>query len=556
MIRAGLTVVLFLAAAAPATAAKEYRASRFDARIEVQQGGALTVTETIVFMFVDGTFREVFRTIPTRRTDGIEFVSASMDGVVLPAGGEPGQVELRRKNGLRVTWNFLPASNTTRTFELTYIARGVVRQDGDEELLEWMGLPREHGYRIDTSRVDVILPAEPLRDAVVTERGADGGLTVERSGPMTTVLASQIRRNGRFVVAIPFARGTVLDGPPLWQARQTAHRETLPTWLAAAGVVTVGWIVMLFAMGQSTDRPPRERHGEWTSLLPPEPLAPALAGALVSNGQPDLQHAIATIFSLAERGIVTIREDPYRSWGQRNFVVQRTRAGEHLAPHEETVLDIIFADAHGAEASVPLGKARSHLMRRLGRFKQALLRELADAGLTDSGRIANRGRYAVTGAVLLGLAGVAGGAALLLLNTYGGYPLVIALAFVLGGLASFMVMGANTPLSNDGVRRAEQWRAYRKHLSDPQGIETRWGSSGPAEARILPYAIALGLAAAWSKFMKKGTMTPAWFHAASHAEASPAFSVLIATSGAGAHGGSGAGAGGGSAAGGGSSGAS
>jgi len=557
MIRTFLSLVLCLAAAAPA-AAKDYRADRFDVRIEVQPGGSLEVTETIVFTFVDGTFREVFRTIPTRRTDGIEFFSASMDGVVLPQGGGVGQVEVRRKNGLRVTWKFAPTSTSTHTFELSYLARGVVRQEGGDELLEWAALPREHAYRIDASRVDLLYPAEPLRDAAVSERRVDGGVTAERSPLTTTVLASDIRRNGRFVIALPFARGVVLDGPPMWQARQAAHRARLPLWLTLAGGVLATSLMVLFGMRQSDDQPRRERRLEWTSLIPPEPLAPAMAGALVSNGSARIQHAMATIFSLAERGIVTIREEPRRTWGQRHFVIQRTRAGEHLSAHEETALDIIFAKASGAEASVPVGKARGYLTRHWSRFSKALAGDLGQAGLTDAGRIAHRRRYLVAGVALTGLALVAFGGCLTLLDAYGAYPMIVPLALEAGSLVSFMLTAAHTPLSNDGVLRAEQWRAYKKHLRDPQLIESRWGASGPAEARILPYAVALGLASAWAKFMKKEKVqTPAWFHAASQPDAAPAFSVFIATGGAGGHGGGASGgAGAGGAAGGGASGAS
>ena len=89
-----LAALICFAGASPALA-KDYRASRFDARIEVLNGGDLRVTETIVFEFTEGTFREVFRTIPTRRTDGVEFISASMDGRVLPQGEGPGQVRVR-----------------------------------------------------------------------------------------------------------------------------------------------------------------------------------------------------------------------------------------------------------------------------------------------------------------------------------------------------------------------------------------------------------------------------------------------------------------------------
>ena len=532
-----LTALLVLAAAGSA-AAKDYYASRFDSRIEVQPGGALRITETIVFVFTDGTFREVFRTIPTRRTDGVEFVSASMDGAVLPQGDAAGQVEVRRKNGLRITWHFTPVKESTHTFELTYIARGVASQEGHEERVAFMPLPREHNYRVDASRVEFVLPAAPLRQPVVSAERVDGGLTVDQSGLITTVQANNLRRNGRFTVSIPFARGSILDGAPAWQQRRAAQLEKMPLWLGAGGGIFLVCLMFLFGLRQNNDHPPAERPMDWTSLIPPEPLPPAIAGLLVTNGSVQLEHAMATIFGLAERGIVTIREEPRGTFGQRNFVIQRTRAGEHLAPHEETVLDLIFAKSTGAEASVPIAKARAYLMRGWSRFKQALMGELAHAGITDSGRLAQRRRYMVTGLVLLALTGVATVLALLLVQTYGGWPLFVPLGFLVGALASFIFMSAHTPLSNDGVRRAQQWRAYKKHLSDPTAIESRWGSSGPAEARILPFAIALGLASAWAKFMKKSKgQTPAWFHAASHGDAGPAFSVFVATGGAGAHGG-------------------
>lgn len=553
MSRTILTLLLCLWAL-PASA-KEYHVTRFDARIEVQPGGSLKVTETVIFMFEDGTFREVFRVIPRRRTDGIEFLSATMDGVVLPPGTAAGQAEVARKgNGLRVTWHFPPTSESRHTFELSYIAHGVVRQEGRQERLEWMALPREHKYRIDASRVELHLPAEPDGLVGVDDSRVDGGPTVDRDGRVLTISASDIRRNGRFTISIPFARGAILDGPPKWQARQAAQREKSPYWLAAAGAIVTASLVVLFGMRRSDDPPPSERSVEWTSLIPPDSLAPALAGALVSNGQLQLQHAMATVFSLADRGVVTIREEPRGVFGQRNFVIQRTRAGEHLAPHEETVLDIIFAKSSGAEASVTVAKARSYLMSAWSRLKKEVARELAAAGLTDRARLAHRHRYMMTGITLLVIAGAAVVPCVLLTEAHGGWPFLVPAAFAIGGLASFIFMSAHTPLSNDGVRRAEQWRAYKKHLSDPQGIESRWGASGPAEARILPFAVALGLAGAWAKFMKKGAMqTPGWFHAAAGTDPGPAFSVFIASGGAGAHGG-GAGGGGG-AAGGGASGA-
>lgn len=548
-----LFAALLVLTATVSAAAKDYHAARFDSRIVIQQGGSLRVTETIVFVF-EGTFHEVFRTIPTSRTDGVEFVSASMDGAVLPQGDGPGQVEIRKRNGLRVTWHFEPVKDSTHTFELTYIARGVVTQEEHEERLAWMALPREHNYKVLDSRVDLVLPELPLRPPAVAEHRVEGDVSMEQVGLTATVFASRIRSNGRLTVSVPFARGTLLDGPPAWQARQAAQFEKMPLWVGAGGGIVLACLMVLFGLRQSDDHPPAERAIEWNSLIPPEPIPPAIAGVLVTNGRVQLEHSIATIFALAERGIVTIREEPRGTFGQRNFLIQRTRAGEHLAQHEETVLDIIFAKSTGAEASVSIAKARSYLMRGGSRFKHAIMRELADAGITDSARLGQRRRYQTMGLVLLGMTGAATLVSIGLLQRYGGWPFFMPLGLLIGALASFIFMAAHTPLSNDGVRRAPQWRAYRKHLSHPAEIETRWGSSGPAEARILPFAVALGLAAAWSKFMKKSKgPTPAWFHAAAHGDAGAAFSTFVATGGSGAHGGGGTSGGG--VAGGGSSGA-
>jgi hypothetical protein len=113
----------------------------------------------------------------------------------------------------------------------------------------------------------------------------------------------------------------------------------------------------------------------------------------------------------------------------------------------------------------------------------------------------------------------------------------------------FIFYGALTPLSNDGVRRAEDWRAYQHHLREV--ARDRRPLTGRATA-LLPFAIALGLAGAWSRFVKHHpSEVPEWFRTLARDEG--AFPAFIAMGGAG-HGGGGAhGAGG--AAGGGASGA-
>ena len=70
-------------------------------------------------------------------------------------------------------------------------------------------------------------------------------------------------------------------------------------------------------------------------------------------------------------------------------------------------------------------------------------------------------------------------------------------------VTSFIFSAAHTPLSNLGVRRAEAWRAYQKQLREvPKELRRADWSGSRSPMRLLPFAVALGLAAAWSKIFK------------------------------------------------------
>ena len=112
-----------------------------------------------------------------------------------------------------------------------------------------------------------------------------------------------------------------------------------------------------------------------------------------------------------------------------------------------------------------------------------------------------------------------------------------------------MVTTSLTPLSNEGSRRAEAWRAYQKQLKAIARDESRVPPL--PRSRLLPFAVALGLAGAWSRYLKHHPgEVPDWFRGMSADEA--AFPAFIAAGGAHASGGasgSGAAGGGGSGAG-------
>ena len=143
--RALLASLLVPIAAVPAAAATSYTAERFDSHIRVLPGGVVEVVETVVFRFEGGPFKEVFRNIPTRSTDGIEIVEAEMDGRPLTFGKSTGQVEISRDSMVKVRWRFAPRQDSSNTFTLRYLVTGLVRRDAGSHVLECIALPPDHG---------------------------------------------------------------------------------------------------------------------------------------------------------------------------------------------------------------------------------------------------------------------------------------------------------------------------------------------------------------------------------------------------------------------------
>lgn len=544
---------LLLSLLAAAADAKDYSAERFDSRIEVARGGMLRVTETVRLRFEDGPLTEFFREIPTRLTDGIDIVSAAMDENVLTAGEGPGHIQIRRTSRVRVTWRFAPVSHSSHVFTLTYLVRGAVQQDAGADVLAWRAIPTQHAYRIDAGTIEIDLPGGMIGEPVIETH--NGSFTVDVEDARVRINASDVRANGWVEAHVRTPRGGIIDAPPAWQQREMQIRGHSSTWVVLAAVVLLAGLALLFGMRQGYDAPPRDVHVLTASGTLPEMLAPAVAGALLTNGSPHVEHAMAALFALADRGEVTIEEQP-RSFGQHNFIVRRSATRSSLGPHDQRVLDLIFGAGDGAQSSISLSKGRGRLARRFGKFSAAVREEMTASGLMDEGRIAIRRRFLtiargsfVIAALVTGLAGIFGG------DQFGPWPMLIPLALVVVAITSLICYAAHTPLSNDAVRRAQSWRAFRAFLG---GVAHDRGTA-PSDATLrewLPYIVAMGLAPSWATDMKRHHgVVPRWFRALASEDSGSSFASLVAISGSGHGGGHHGAAGAGAAAGGGASGA-
>jgi hypothetical protein len=508
--------------AGPALAAKDYDAERFDVLLEVQPGGALVVTETVRFRFEGGPFTYVFRDLAYTNLDAIDRLQAGIDGALLPQGTGSGQVEIVAGRPLKVTWHLPPTSDAVHEFVLTYRVQGAIRQEAGADTLLWRAIPEERDYDIERSTITLRYPAS----AALLGAELLGVEAKQVSGDgQVQWAAAEIEAGESPVVAARFSAGSLVEAPPQWQVAEAARRQqtaqALPAALAAGLLTLAGGLAALAAFLLGRRRAgPAGRARPAPVLVPPDETPPGLAVMLAGAGSP----ALATLFDLAGRGLLRVRESGKALLGGRQFSLERLPAEAELRPHEAGLLRALFEDKGGQERdSLPLSQIAGRLSGRNKWYREPLEQEMEAAGWLDPGRKAGRqwllaaavvavllgGAVMTAGFIVAGSAAARGSGPAL---TLGAVAAGVGVALLLLGLVALAAGGAFSPLSVPGEQAAAAWQSFGAYLKDI--VRGREFVAGDALfERYLPFAAGLGLGERWARhFQKQGyTQIPAWF---------------------------------------------
>lgn len=218
-----------------------------------------------------------------------------------------------------------------------------------------------------------------------------GSFDVVHSGNAVEVRAARIGTNGWVDTALRLPAGSVLTAPPLWQQRAAHIQAQALNWIAGAATVIAAGFLLMIAWRQGYDRPPDPEAPRAASPPAPDDLSPALGGVVAANGGPALEHAMAALVALADRGEIEIEEKPRRLLGQRDFQITRRAPRTTIAPYERRVLDLAFGGTSAPGETATLSQARSRITRGFRKVSADLRHALAAAGLLDQARIALRG---------------------------------------------------------------------------------------------------------------------------------------------------------------------
>lgn len=304
----------------------------------------------------------------------------------------------------------------------------------------------------------------------------------------------------------------------------------LPPLLAAGALAAVWWTV-------GRDRPVKQAID--VRYEAPRGLTPAEVGVLVDE-HVDVRDVTSTLLDLAARGYVAVEPVKDGDKGPVDYELRRAKApDETLRAHELQM----FATVFGAMPSVRLSEMRGALAAKLGDFRRALYRTVADGGLFHGapseirGAVTNIGAgIAAAGATVGGLMAFpnpyaalgAGAVAFLALSTLtpgeGLFATLVggaaALATALGAAYLDVPPAARIALSAASVgavvaasapwmpvRTAEGRRAYEELLGFREFLDrveanrlALWNAEpgGPERIeRMLAYAMALGCEKRW-----------------------------------------------------------
>ncbi len=573
-----LILLLLLVPVVPAYAAsgtqtlpaKDYSADRFDAQITVQNDGTLLVKETVVFKFVGGPFTFVYRDIPTDKTDTIAIQSAYMDDRFFSEGTGSGQVEIMQDNPIQVKWHFAPTSDATHTFVLNYRVQGVVQKEQNADALYWEALPTQYDYTIRSSTITVTYPQQAtLLDSPQVRQGTATISTVPNE---VTFSASDLSANTLLEIGLRFAPGSLITQPPHWQQQQEfIDAPILPFFSAGIVVFLLGTFLLILYYRRQRRHIPFDVEQNARLSEPPDNLPPAIAGTLL-HSKPSWNEALATLFDLADRGIVGFVVTPtwFSHISETHYLLEQRYQPDDLARYERVLLAILFPDPQRNTIAMTSLSAVWGDSSQAPIFTELLKRDMLARGFFDPQRQRFGQGLGAISLLLFFFSAVGIIISLIALATSAAWLFLIvfpALGLLAIGIVACFLWAKYSRRSEQGEQEARRWQAFSHYLTDMSTGQQPIGS--PALfGQYLPYATSFGLLRNWiTCFQRQGLIkVPSWFQAlaiAPNANHSTFTNMMFYTStihpsssshSGGSHGGGGGG-GGAAAAGGGASGA-
>jgi hypothetical protein len=522
-----------------ALAARSVEWTNFDVGIKLLSDGKLSVTETQVIAFEDGPFTAGSRNIPLGKVDGISNVRVNeiVDGQKLPYkevssfDRTPGTYAVTQTSSeLLINWGFSPTTDASRTFELTYLVEGAVRnypnEDPANQQIWWTAISSELTNTApvleSTTTITLTQPVDPADVVAGTENLPIEPTTTDNQ--TWTWHATDLTDGDDLTVRLQFPP-LVNVATPSWQARddeQRAQQEVNDdrnaiynlAFLALGGLGAIVGGISLYGLWYMKGRDPQTGPVATFLSTPPGDLPPGAVGVLLDE-MADQRDVVATLADLGNRGVIKMdetRSDGILGFGaSSDYDIKLLEVPENLRPFEKTMLESLFGSSLEVDKSVKMSDVGSRFQSSSAQVKDQLYDEVMARGYFTSEPDSTRNHYRTVGigalilSILLGCVGIS------FFSTRA--PLVWIPVIVLAILSVILiVISSRMPKKTQaGAEEAAKFKAFKTYLADIDKYENI-DAKNTIFQQYLPYAIAFGLEEEYTrKFAAAGSATPSWY---------------------------------------------
>ena len=486
-LRFGLALAATALAFLPAATSAEERILSFASDVAIRPDGGLRVNETITVQVEHNRIkRGIFRDFPTRYENhrGTRVV-VPFEVVSVQRDGKPENYSLESlTNGVRVRIGRAEQMLELGTHEYRIVYR-TARQlgffDGHDELY-WNVTGNGWPFTIEraTARVQLpqLVPADRLKAEAYTgpqgARGHDATASVE-AGLFRFETTRALAPNEGLTIVAMFPKG-IIAAPTQAERMARMIEDNAGELVGTAGVVAV--VAFLFMMWWKIGRDPRAGP-----LFPrydaPAGMSPA-AVRFVDNMGFDSKCLAAAILGLGARGYLKVRQD------DDAFVVQQTGGSVDWLAGDKPMVDALFASRTQATLTKKYDPAVAGAQSAL---KGALRHDY-------KGVLFRLNSWPIWLAIIAAVLALAIGSAMAAQP-----PLLIALA-VIAVLALVVFAKLMPAYTREGRRVQDHIEGLRQYLGVAERDDLarmQAPEMTPAEfARMLPYALALGVEKTWA----------------------------------------------------------
>ena len=543
----GLLVLLALWRPANAWAADDMIDS-WTATYTVSTYGVVHVEETLVYRFGDNSGRHgIDRTLVTRQPwgtsgkDAVYYVSnievtspdASSQFTTSTLGSGRNQ-QLRIRIGSPTQTVEMPTATYTLSYDIWGALRHTDAGDAVYDELYWNAIG-DATPMVSNASVTVIVPGgvQDVRCYTGPAKSTTPCTSSSISPDGVATFTQTSKGPGSFLtIAAQIAPGLVLDNQPHLVGRSWG---VLTPWLPGTRIVGPVALVTALAVALFSRRQPRDdrfmnvapgtidKTGVGkdnhpiipVQFLPPDiPIADA---GLLGDGRIEGRDIVATLLSLAVRGVVKLREQavPGRRKPHRVAVVTLlTRDKPMTVTERGLIVELFQDDKPGTETELTGQEYLDSVYRKFVKDIRHQVRGLRwfkpwpKAGEPMSGFKRPISSNAIFNVVIGGfvcgvlalsmLHALIGDSAMLAL-AYKGWPALVSLIFVLIGYAIYRRLPQRPPRTALGRAYADQLAGFRKYLATAEADQLQFEEGQDIFSENLPWAVIFGQTKRWTK---------------------------------------------------------